>query len=134
MDGSMFFGNVPAETLVDAAEKILAKIGDADIAASYEREISRMPGEAFAALIESIFAAFRERGESSEDAAEEAGTTLEQIEQRHDGAADALLQYARSSPYLLQEATMLFIEQRPELISALPAAVRDPLAAYVAVP
>lgn len=134
MDCSMSFGNVPAETLVDAAEKILAKMDEADIAASYEREISRMPDEAFAALIESIFGAFRERGESSEDAAEEAGTTLEHIEQRQDGAADALVRYARSSPYLLKEATVLFIAQRPELIPALPAAVRDPLAAHVAVP
>ena len=130
----MSFGNVPAETLVDAAEKILAKMDEADIAASYEREISHMPADAFTALVESIFAAFRERGESSEDAVEEAGTTLEHIEQRQDGAANALLQYARSSPYLLKEATVLFIAQRPELISALPAAVRDPLAAHVAVP
>ena len=107
---------------------------EADIAASYEREISHMPADAFAALIESMFAAFRERGESSEDAAEEAGTTLEHIEQRQNGAANALLQYARSSPYLLKEATVLFIAQRPELIRALPAAVRDPLAAHIAVP
>lgn len=130
----MSFGNVPAETLVDAAEKILAKMDEAEIAASYEREISEMPADAFAALVESIFAAFRERGESSEDAAEEAGTTLEYIEQRRNGAAHALLQYARSSPYLLKEATVLFISQRPEFIAALPAALRDPLAAHVAVP
>ena len=130
----MSFGNVPAEMLVDAAEKILAKMDEAEIAASYEREISVMPADAFSALIESIFAAFRERGESSEDAAEEAGTTLEHIERRQNGAARALLHYARSSPYLLKEATVLFIEQRPELISALPAAVRDPLAAHIAIP
>jgi hypothetical protein len=134
MDGSMSFGNMPAEMLVDAAEKILARMDEAEIAASYEREISRMPADAFTALIESIFGAFRERGESSEDAAEEAGTTLEHIERRQDGAANALLQYARSSPYLLKEATVLFISQRPELISALPVAVRDALAAHVAVP
>lgn len=134
MGGSMSFGNVPAETLVDAAEKILAKMDEADIAASYEREILSMPADAFSAFVESIFAAFRERGESSEDAAEEAGTTLEHIERRQNGAAIALLQYARSSPYLLKEATVLFIAQRPELVSALPAAVRDPLAAHVAVP
>jgi hypothetical protein len=134
MGRSMSFGNVPAETLVDAAEKILAKMDEADIAASYEREISRMPSDAFTAFIESIFAAFRERGESSEDAAEEAGTTLEHIEQRQNAAADALLRYARSTPYLLKEATVLFIAQRPELIPALPAAVREPLAAHVAVP
>ena len=130
----MSFGNVPAEMLVDAAEKILAKMDEAVIAASYEREISRMPPDAFTALVESIFAAFRERGESSEDAAEEAGTTLERIEQRQNGAPDALLQYARTSPYLLKEATLLFIARRPELIRALPAAVRDPLAAHIAVP
>jgi hypothetical protein len=134
MGGSMSFGNMPADMLVDAAEKILARMDDADIAASYQREISRMPSDALGALIESIFAAFRERGESSEDAAEEAGTTLEHIERREDGAADALLQYACRSPYLLKEATVIFISARPELIPALPAALRDRLAAHVAVP
>jgi hypothetical protein len=129
----MSFGNVPADMLVGAAEKIFAKMDEADIAASYDREISRMPSDAFQALLDSIFTAFRERGESSEDAAEGAGTTLELIERRENGAAHALLLYARASPYLLREATVLYVAQRPELIAALPAPLRDALAAQVAV-
>lgn len=132
MNYPMSFGNVPADTLVGAAEKILAKMDEADIAASYGREIHSMPTDAFAALIESIFTAFRERGESSEDAAEGAGTTLEGIERRENGAAQALLLYARSNPDLLKEATLLFVTQRPELATTLPAALRDALAARLA--
>ena len=128
----MSFGNVPADMLVGAVEKLLAKMDESDLAVLYTRELSAMPKDAYQALIESVFNAFRERGESSEDAAEGAGTTLESIAQRENGAADALLAYARANPDLLKEATALFVEQRPELISALPASLRDALAARLA--
>ncbi len=132
MNRPMSFGNVPADMLVGAVEKLLAKMDESDLAVLYARELSAMPRDAYQALIESVFNAFRERGESSEDAAEGAGTTLESIAQRENGAADALFAYARANPDLLKEATALFVEQRPELISALPASLRDALAARLA--
>lgn len=132
MNRSMSFGNVPADMLVGAVEKLLAKMDEADLAVLYARELSTMPRDAYQAVIESVFNAFRERGESSEDAAEGAGTTLESIAQRESGAVDALLAYARGNPDLLKEATALFVEQRPELITALPASLRDALAERLA--
>lgn len=128
----MSFGNVPADTLVGAIEKLLAKMDESDLAALYARELSTMPPDAYRALVESVFTAFRDRGESSEDAAEGAGTTLESIVQREDGAAQALLTYAHSNPALLKEATALFVEQRPELVVALPASIRVALAERLA--
>jgi hypothetical protein len=124
----MSFGNVPVEVLAGAAEKLLAHMDEADLAAVYEREFSTMPSDAYAAFVEAVFEAFRERGESSDDAAEGAGRTVESITRRENGAAGALLIYARSNPDLLKEATVLFVSKRPELIAALPAAFRDALA------
>jgi hypothetical protein len=124
----MSFGNVPADMLVGAVEKLLAKMDEADLAALYEREISTMPPAAYQAFVEAVFSAFRERGESSEDAAEDAGTTLDDIARRANGAPNALLLYARSNPDLLREATALFVAERPELIAALPATLRGALA------
>ncbi len=124
----MSFGNLPVDELAGAAEKLLANMDEADLAAVYEREFSTMPSDAYEAFIEAVFEAFRERGESSEDAAEGAGETVESIAQRENGAAGALLVYARTNPELLKEATVLFVSKRPELITALPAAFRDALA------
>ncbi|MFY9718037.1 MAG: hypothetical protein WAK16_00190 [Candidatus Cybelea sp.] len=124
----MSFGNVPVEVLAGAAEKLLAHMDEADLAAVYEREFSTMPSDAYAAFVEAVFEAFRERGESSDDAAEGAGRTVESITRRENGAPGALLIYARSNPDLLKEATVLFVSKRPELIAALPAAFRDALA------
>ncbi len=56
-----------------------------------------------AALVESIFAAFRERGEASDDAAEGAETSLELLRAGDLAAVDALLAYAAQSPGLLHE-------------------------------
>ncbi len=124
----MSFGNVRADTLADAVEKLLAKMHESELAALYEREVSTMPPDAYAAFVESVFSAFRERGESSEDAAEGAGKTLESIARRENGAEHALLTYARTNPDVLKEATVHFVAQRPELIAALPALLRDALA------
>lgn len=114
------FGNVPADVLVGTVEKLVAKMDETDLAAVYARDLAAMPADAFGAFIEAMFDAFRERGESSEDAVEGAGTTLESVAQRDDGAVVALIDYARSNPGLLKEATILFVEQRPELVATLP--------------
>jgi hypothetical protein len=128
MNGRMSFGNVPAEMLAGAVEKLLAKMDETDLAAFYERELAAMPPNVVAAFCEGVFAAFRERGESSEDAAEGAGTTLDAIAAREPAALSALLRYALANPDLLKEATTVFVAQRPDSIDALPATVRDALA------
>lgn len=125
----MSLGNVPADMLAGAVEKLLAKTDEAELAAFYEREIDAMPPAVFDAFVEALFGAFHERGESSEDAAEDAGTTLEKIARREDGAPQALLGYARINPDLLKEATVLFVEQRADLVDALPPALRAALVA-----
>ena len=124
----MSFGNVPADMLAGAVEKLLAKMDETDLAAYYQRELTTMPADVVGAFCEAVFTAFRERGESSEDAAEGAGTTLDAIGGRDAAAIGALLRYALESPDLLKEATTLFVAQRPDSIAALPAAVRDALA------
>jgi hypothetical protein len=121
----MSFGNVPPDTI----EKLLARMDETDLAAFYERELSAMPSEAVHAFVEALFESFRDRGESSEDAAEGAGTSLDAIASNERPAVAALLRYARTSSDLVKEATMLFIERRPDLIAALPAVLREALAA-----
>ena len=101
---------------------------EADLAVFYERELTSMPPSVAGAFVAALFAAFRDRGESSEDAAEGAGTTLERIEQNEPEALHALLAYARGNPDLLNEATAIFVEQSPELIVTLPVALRNALA------
>jgi hypothetical protein len=132
MNDRMSFGNVPADMLAGAVEKLLAKMDEADLAAFYERELSTMPPDIVAAFCEAVFTAFRERGESSEDAAEGAGTTLDAIAAGEHGAIRALLGYALGNRDLLKEATTLFVAQRPDSIASLPAVVRDALAARLA--
>lgn len=124
----MSFGKVPVDTLAGAVEKLLAKMDETDLAADFQRELPTMPSDVFHAFVEALFATFRERGESSEDAAEGAGTTLESINRRDSGAPEAFLAYARSNPDLLREATTLFVQRRPDLVAALPTVLRDALA------
>lgn len=124
----MSFGNVPPDMLVDAVEKLLAKMDESVLAAFYERELSAMPSEVTSTFVEALFSAFRDRGESSEDAAEGAGATLESIEHADPAAVRALLAYARSSPDLIKEATAIFVEQHPDLVMTLPAGLREALA------
>lgn len=113
-------GNVPANVLVGTVEKLIAKMDETDLATVYARDLTAMPSDAFSAFVEAMFDAFRERGESSEDALEGAGTTLDGVSQRDGGAVTALVEYARSNPGLLKEATTLFVEQRPDLVVSLP--------------
>lgn len=124
----MSFGNVPPDMLVGAVEKLLAKMDETDLAAVYERELSTMSQDAGAAFVEALFEAFRDRGESSEDAAEGAGIALDSIVRREPPAMAALLAYARTSPDLLKEATTTFVERRPDLIESLPAVLRNAVA------
>jgi hypothetical protein len=128
MNQSMSFGNVPPDMLAGAVEKILAKMDETHLATFYERELPSMPPDVANAFVEALFTAFRDRGESSEDAAEGAGTTLDAIAGHDSGAVRALLAYARGNADLLREATAAFVEQRPDLIATLPITLRDALA------
>jgi hypothetical protein len=129
----MSFGSVPADMLAGAVEKVLAKINETELAASYERELSVMPRDLVAVFVEALFAAFRDRGEASEDAAEGAGATIEEIVAGNRAAVSALLAYARSSPDLVKEATAIFVEQRPDSVAMLPPVLRAALAEHLSV-
>src|SRR6202042_2064929 len=123
----MSFGNVPADMLAGAVEELLAKMEETDLPAFFQRALATLPPDVVASFVEAVFTAFRERGESSEDAAEGAGTTLDAIAGGDHDPVAALLRYALESPDLLREATTLFVAQRPDSIAALPPAVRDAL-------
>ena len=122
------FGNVPADELVGTVEKLVSKMDEADLAAAFSHDLSAMPPEALGAFVEAMFDAFRDRGESSEDAAEEAGTTIAEIDRRDGSALRAFVEYARANPGLLKEATTLFVERNPDLTGALPSALRNAIA------
>jgi hypothetical protein len=126
------FGNVPADVLVGTVERLVAKTDESDMAAAFERDLPSMPADAFGAFVEAIFDAFRARGESSEDAAESAGTTVERICARDPSAVTALLAYARSNAGLLREATALFVEGHPNFAEMLPGTLRTAIAQRLA--
>ncbi len=122
------FGNVPVGELVDAVEKLVAKMDEGDLVRAFATDGLAMPPGVSHALIEAIFDAFRERGESSEDAAEESGASLDGIERLDPAAVGALLAYAGTNPGVVKEATTLTIERHPEYVDALPAVLRDAIA------
>jgi hypothetical protein len=123
----MSFGDVPPDVLAGAVEKLLGKMDETDLAAFYERELTTMPSDVVHAFVEALFAAFRDRGESSEDVAEGAGTTLDAIAGDGRAAFGSLLRYALSNPALIKEATALYVERRPDLVATLPIGLRDAL-------
>lgn len=119
------FGKWSAQALAGAAEKSVARIGDADLRSAYEQRARSMSASERGALLDAIFEAFRDRGEASQDAAEDAGTTLERVEAGDLDAIRSILDYAAASPGLLKEATMLFVERQPQYADALPAVVTE---------
>ena len=118
-------GNVPSGSLVDAAEKLVASMNEQDLAAELVRRSANMSPEARSALVGATLDAFRDRGESSEDAAEACGAPLESIERSEPDAVAQLLRYAAANVGVVKEATTLFVEQHPTLIAALPDIVTD---------
>ncbi|MDQ6823808.1 MAG: hypothetical protein M3Z07_04875 [Candidatus Eremiobacteraeota bacterium] len=109
--------------------KFISKMDEGDFAAAIAQTEGSMTPVARAALVEAILDAFRERGESSEDAAEGAGTTAEAIAARSPEAVAALLRYAQQSPGLLKEAVIALIELRPEHLSEFSAGLGEGLSA-----
>ncbi len=119
------FGNVPAQTLVDAVEKHVARMDDAALADVLRGGVSTMPHDALHALVASIFDAFRDRGESSEDAAEGANAALDRLEGADVHAVAALIDYAQVNPGLLKEAMAHYAEEHPSDLGRLPAPLVD---------
>ncbi len=113
------FGNYASAEVIDAAEKFISKMDEADVASAIEHSERMMTAEGRALLVEAIFNAFRARGESSEDAAEAAGTTVDAIGTANSQALHALMDYARANPGLLKEAAIVLIEDHPEVVSQL---------------
>lgn len=119
------FGNVPAQALVDAVDKHVAKMDDAELASLLRGGLSAMPSDALDALVHSMFDAFRDRGESSEDAAEGANAPLGALEAGNRDAVGALIGYASENAGLLKETMTLFAEQHTSMLPALPRALLD---------
>jgi hypothetical protein len=110
------FGNFASGEVIDAAEKIISKMDEDELASTIEQSERVMSASARTLLIEAIFDAFRQRGESSEDAAEEAGATLDAISRNDRDAIDKLIVYARSNAGLLKDATVELVERDPALL------------------
>jgi NADH dehydrogenase FAD-containing subunit len=111
------FGNFAADEVVDAAEKVISKMDEGELASAIERSEQTMSFDGRVLLVEAIFDAFRQRGESSEDAAEGAGTTLEAILRYDSDALRKLLAYARANQGLLKEAAVGLIEREPAVLA-----------------
>lgn len=122
------FGNVPTQTLVDAVEKHVARMDDAALADILTHGVATMPQSGRAALVASIFDGFRDRGESSEDAAEGADASLESLEGAEPGAVTALIAYARTHPSLLKEALTHYAEDHAGDFESLPPSLVDGIA------
>ena len=123
------FGNVPAETLVDAVEKHVAKMDETELASVLRGGIASMNDNARSAFVSSIFDAFRDRGESSEDAAEGANAPLAALESGDQKALAALLDYAKENTGVLKEAMTIYAEQHTDHINSLPRPLLDAIAA-----
>lgn len=113
------FGNFASDAVVDAAEKVISKMDEGELASSIEHSEQTMSSDGRALLVEAVFDAFRQRGESSEDAAEGAGTTVEAILRHDSDAIRKLLAYARTNQGLLKEASIGLIEREPEVLAQL---------------
>lgn len=126
------FGNYASAQVIDAAEKCISKMDEAGVAQAIEQSARTMNAGGRTLLVEAIFDAFRARGESSEDAAEGAGTTIDEIASGNSAAVRALLEYARSNAGLLKDAAIVLIEQHPDIVSQLSPDLANGIAARLA--
>ncbi|MHB8177008.1 MAG: hypothetical protein ACYDA5_07070 [Vulcanimicrobiaceae bacterium] len=111
----------PREELVAAAEKCVASMGDALLVTDFlERAHTLLPAES-RIIIEAILQAFAERGESSDDVAEEAGLPTPWPEDTDPASTlVALLAYAARSAGLLELAVAGLLEREPTRSHLLP--------------
>jgi hypothetical protein len=113
------FGNYASGEVIDAAERFISKMDEHDLASAIERSERTMSADGRALLVEAVFDAFRQRGESSEDAAEGAGTTIDAISRTDAEAVQKLLAYARTNAGLLKEAAIGLVERDPAILEQL---------------
>lgn len=123
------FGNTAPGEVIDAAEKFITKMDERRLAQEIEQSERAMNAAARIALVEALFDAFRQRGESSEDVVEAAGVRLDEAQRGEPAALRALLLYARENPGSLKETAIAFIERQPALTGALGSAIADGIAA-----
>ncbi len=117
----MSFGNYAAPAVAQAAEKFINKMDEGELALALAHSQAQLTLGARLYLIQAIIAAFRARGESSQDAVEGAGTTLDSLEAGDTRALGALMKYARANPGLLKEAATKAIARDPQILTQLPA-------------
>ena len=98
---------------------------EAELASLLLGALDAMPSEAVHALVASIFDAFRDRGESSEDAAEGANAPLPSLLEGDRAAAAALIAYARENTAVLKESMALFAAEHRDQLHALPQPLID---------
>jgi|SRR5579884_1910841 len=113
------FGQFASEQVFDAAEKFITKMDEGALASAIEHSERTMNAQGRTLLVEAIFDAFRQRGESSEDAAEASGAPLEAILRYDRDAVHRLLAYARANAGLLKEAAIGLIERAPQMLDQL---------------
>ena len=113
------FGNYAPAEVIDAAEKCISKMDEADVARAVGQSEQTMSPSGRMLLIEAIFDAFRARGESSDDVAEGAGTSVDAIRAGNSAAVSALMEYARQNQGFFKEAAIVLIERNPGIVSEL---------------
>lgn len=113
------FGNYAPAEVIDAAEKCISKMDEADVARAVGQSEQTMSAGGRTLLIEAMFDAFRARGESSDDVAEGAGTSVDALRAGNSAAVSALMEYARQNPGLFKEAAIVLIERNPAIVSEL---------------
>ncbi len=123
------FGNYALAAVADAARKFIAKMDERDLAAAVEQSERTLSPAGRTLLVEAIFDAFRQRGESSEDAVEAAGTVLDAAAQGDPAAVRALVSYAKTNSGLLKEAAGALVERRPEIVGELAPPLPEAIAA-----
>ena len=123
------FADVPVASLAEAVEKVVAKMDEHDLAAALEGNLATMPSGALRALVAAVLEAFRDRGESSEDAAEACGLAPDTLDRSTPPAAEALIRYAATNAGVLKEALAVFVSRDGTLFGGLPQSVRDGVAA-----
>lgn len=128
---SLFGAHSPSD-VAEVAEKFISKMDErnlADVIASHQAE---MPAQGRCALVESILEAFRGRGESSDDVAEAAHTTLEAMQRGDVTAVASLLTYVAANTGLLKEAATTLIENDPAMLAQLPGSLLAGISAKLA--
>jgi hypothetical protein len=122
------FGNHDSADVAEAAERFISKMNERDLTVALEESERAMSASSRALFVEAIFDAFRQRGESSEDAAEGAGADLAAITRGDESAVRTLIEYAKSNAGLLKEAAIVLIEEHPHVASELSRAITDGIA------